>query len=214
MATATQVTYLFDPLCGWCYGASPMIGQLAARPDIALDFMPTGLFAGHGARPMDEHFAAYAWTNDQRIARLTGQPFSETYRHHVLGDRTRLLDSAPATLALIAVAGAAPDLMFTALKAIQAARYVEGRDITDIAVLSAVLATLNVPTLAASLVNPDEMLMHAYRSRLETARMEMRRFGAQGVPALIVGTGEGRRLMNANALFGSLDVLVESLKAI
>ena len=22
MAAATHITYLFDPLCGWCYGAS------------------------------------------------------------------------------------------------------------------------------------------------------------------------------------------------
>jgi putative protein-disulfide isomerase len=41
----------------------------------------------------------------------------------------------------------------------------------------------------------------------------MRRFGANGVPALIVGTDHGRRLVQASALFGSLDVLVDGLKA-
>jgi putative protein-disulfide isomerase len=41
----------------------------------------------------------------------------------------------------------------------------------------------------------------------------MRRFGANGVPALIVGTGDDRRLVQASALFGSLDVLVDGLKA-
>ena len=51
--------------------------------------------------------------------RLTGQPFSEAYRRDVLGDRTRLFDSGPATLALTAVALTAPDREFEALKAIQ-----------------------------------------------------------------------------------------------
>jgi putative protein-disulfide isomerase len=41
----------------------------------------------------------------------------------------------------------------------------------------------------------------------------MRRFGVDGVPALIVGEGEGRRLVRASALFGSIDVLVAGLRA-
>ena len=213
MAVTLKVTYLFDPLCGWCYGASAMLEQLVARPDFAIDLVATGLFAGDGARPMDDNFAAYAWTNDQRISRLSGQTFSEAYRHNVLGDRTRLFDSGPSTLALTAVALAAPDREFEALKAIQNARYVEGRDTTDIPVLSVVLRALNLPEIADRLANPDDVLMTAYRTRLEAARVEMRRFGANGVPALIVGAGSNRRILGASALFGSMEVLVEGLKA-
>src|SRR5256885_10329512 len=84
MADAAHITYLFDPLCGWCYGASPTLEGLAARPDFIIKLAPTGLFAGEGARPMDDGFAAYAWANDQRIARLTSQTFSEDYRRKVL----------------------------------------------------------------------------------------------------------------------------------
>ena len=93
----------FDPLCGWCYGAGPALERLAQLDDVTLDLMPTGLFAGEGARPMDAQFAAYAWQNDERIARLTGQPFSEIYCSRVLGHAGGMFDSAPATLGLIAV---------------------------------------------------------------------------------------------------------------
>jgi putative protein-disulfide isomerase len=213
MSAPIHVTYLFDPLCGWCYGAAALLEQLVARPDFAVELAPTGLFAGEGARPMDDGFAAYAWTNDQRISRLSGQPFSEAYRRDVLGDRTRLFDSGPATLALTAVALTAPDREFAALKAFQLVRYVEGRDSTDMSVLSDVLRAMNLPEVAARLATPDTALIVAYRARLEAARAEMRRFGANGVPALIVGTGHDRRLVQASALFGSLDVLVDGLKA-
>jgi putative protein-disulfide isomerase len=104
MSATTHITDLFDPLCGWCYGASAALENLAARPDFTIALAPTGLFSGAGGRPMDDGFAAYAWANDQRISRLTGQPFGEDYRRNVLGDRTRLFDSGPATLALTAVA--------------------------------------------------------------------------------------------------------------
>lgn len=213
MAAAIHVTYLFDPLCGWCYGASAMLDQLVARPDFAIELMATGLFAGDGARPMDDSFAAYAWANDQRISRLSGQPFSEAYRHNVLGDRTHLFDSCPSTLALTAVALAAPDREFEALKAIQKARYVEGRDITDFSLLAVMLRALNLPEIADRVADPDDVLIDAYRTRLKAARVEMRRFDANGVPALIVGAGDNRRIVGASALFGSVEVLVEGLKA-
>jgi putative protein-disulfide isomerase len=213
MAASTHITYLFDPLCGWCYGASAMLQKLIAQPDFTIELAPTGLFAGDGAKPMDNSFAAYAWENDQRISRLSGRRFSEDYRNKVLGDRTRLFDSGPATLALTAVAVTAPDREFDALKAIQNTRYVEGRDTTDISVLSHVLRSLNLHAAADRLATPDDALIAAYRNRTEAAREEMRRLGVNGVPMLIVGSGLNRRTASTNALLGSLENLIAGLKA-
>jgi putative protein-disulfide isomerase len=183
-----------------------------AGPDFAIDLAPTGLFAGVGARAMDDAFATYAWTNDQRISRLSGQPFSEVYRHDVLGDRTRLFDSGPATLALTAVSVVAPDREFEALKAIQRARYVHGRDITGVSVLSDVLRALGLNRAVDRLATSDDDLIATYRKRIDASREEMRCFHADGVPALIAGVGESRRLVAGNALFGSHEVLVARLK--
>ncbi len=41
-----RLIYLFDPLCGWCYGASPTLRQLAAREDFVVEVAPSGLFSG------------------------------------------------------------------------------------------------------------------------------------------------------------------------
>lgn len=38
-----ELVYLFDPLCGWCYGASPKISQLVKDSDFNVTFRPTGL---------------------------------------------------------------------------------------------------------------------------------------------------------------------------
>ena len=67
--------YLFDPLCGWCYGAAPTVSALLETSGLSIELLPTGLFAGEGARPMSDEFAAYAWSNDQRIE----QSLSATY---------------------------------------------------------------------------------------------------------------------------------------
>lgn len=66
-----KIYYLFDPLCGWCYGAKPALETVASQYPVELT--PTGLFFRSG-RVMDADFAQYAWGNDERIERLTGQP--------------------------------------------------------------------------------------------------------------------------------------------
>jgi putative protein-disulfide isomerase len=213
MTASISITYLHDPLCGWCYGASPLLDRLAALPDVALTMAPTGLFSGPGARPMDAGMAAHAWSNDQRIARLTGQPFSDAYRRQVLGDAARPFDSGPATLALTAVAEAAPGHERAALKAIQRARYVDAADITDVSVLTRLLAALDLPEAAARLAAPDAALLDAMRRRTAESQALMQAMGAQGVPALVVGRGADRRLMPASLLFGGADALLESLAA-
>ncbi len=213
MTDTTHITYLFDPLCGWCYGASAKLEQLAARSDIKLELLPTGLFAGAGARPMDANFASFAWANDQRIGKLSGQPFSEDYRSKVLGDHAVSINSGPATLALTAIALTNPDRELEALRAIQKARYVEGRDITDIAVLGDILRGLEQVSAAERLAAPDAELIAANQKRIASANTDMRKFGANGVPNLIVGAGEKRRLVTGGALFESLETLVKELKA-
>lgn len=211
-STSPAVTYLFDPLCGWCYGAAPMLGRLReARTAVRL--LPTGLFSGPGARPMDAGFAAYAWSNDQRIERLTGQRFTQAYRDKVLQAEGGLFDSGPATLALTAVALTEPKHEFAALAAIQAARYVEGRDITALVGLVAILKDAELEAAAGRLATQDEALLTANRARIGEGRSLMARLGAQGVPALVAEQHGRQRLIAANALFGSFDNLVSHLNA-
>jgi putative protein-disulfide isomerase len=203
--------YLFDPLCGWCYGASPAMSEVASAAGIQLELAPTGLFSGHGARAMDDSFASYAWSNDQRIERLTGQPFSESYRSQVLADRQQRFDSGPATVALTAVAMTAPQRELEALRAFQRARYVEGRDVTQSDTLIGLLASLGLDASAAMLANPSAALLEATRSRTEHARKLMREFGANGVPAFVLEANGQRRLLRVEALYENSRSLVEHL---
>lgn len=132
-----SLLYMYDPLCGWCYAATPGIARLRAA-GIAVDLLPTGLFCDPG-KTLTADFADYACRNDQRIAGMTGQVFTEAYRRRVLGRTGSAFDSTAATLALTAVAMHAPDREADALRVVQEARYMLGRDITDLAALGATL---------------------------------------------------------------------------
>lgn len=209
----TTVTYLFDPLCGWCYGASPAIQQLGQHATIQLELAPTGLFSG-GGRTMDAAFAEYAWSNDVRIAKLTGQRFTEDYRAQVLGKVGSRFDSATTTLALTAVALTEPARELEALKVLQEARYVQGLDTCAVPTVEKLLRDMGLGAAADRLMAGDAELLTANAARVHKAQGLMQRFGAQGVPALIVTDDNGTRMLRGDALYGSFDSLLGHIAAV
>lgn len=209
----TTVTYLFDPLCGWCYGASPTMQRLGQHNAIQLELAPTGLFAGSGGRIMDAAFADYAWSNDMRIEKLTGQRFTDAYRKNVLGKPGSRFDSAPATLALTAVSLSDPQREQEVLKVLQEARYLHALDTSTAPVVVRLLRDMGLGIAADRLAAADAELLAANAARIQKAQALMRALGAQGVPALAVTDDGGRRLLRGDALYGSFDGLLEQIEA-
>lgn len=209
----STLTYLFDPLCGWCYGASPVVQQLAQQPNIQLQLAPTGLFSGTGGRVMDAGFADYAWSNDLRIQKLTGQRFTEVYRTQVLGQPGIRFDSGAATLALTAVSLTEPQRELATLKLLQEARYVDGQNTSELASVIHILREHGLASAAELLQNGDEHLTTTNGTRVQQAQQHMRSHGAQGVPALVLSQGGKQRLLRGDLLFGHIDNLLSTIAA-
>lgn len=175
------LTLLFDPLCGWCYGAHPALAAVDAALAPAWTLLPTGLFAQ--PQSMTAQKAAYFWQNDQRIAELTGQVFSPAYREQVLADLATPFDSTLATQAWLHIVAAQPSAGLQALHRIQALRYMDGEAYTP-ASLSRVAATLGLDALAF-----QQALQGGWPAQAEAllgqARQLMHRHGLNGVPSLL-----------------------------
>ncbi len=207
------VTYLFDPLCGWCYGASPGIERLRRQPGVSVTLAPTGLFSGESARPMTPDFAAYAWANDQRIAALSGQTFTPDYCRNVLEAPQGRFDSGPATAALMAVRLTEPAREYDALALLQTARYVQGQDNASLQGVKAILTAGGFDAARRALEEQPDQIADLLALTLSSSRRLMRQIRAQGVPALAVtGTGAPRPL-DAGLLFQDFDALMEQINA-
>jgi putative protein-disulfide isomerase len=183
------LTVLYDPLCGWCYGAGPALRRLSEGAPAAVTFLATGLFSGAGARAMDARFADYAWENDRRIEQLTGQRFTTAYQQQVLGASGTKLDSGPATRAIVAAKqSGAPTI--DVLHAIQEARYVGGRDVTSPAVLAEILSEIGIAESAvARFLSADDALLAEVAAQAEEAARLLRAVDRRGVPTVIVNVG-------------------------
>lgn len=202
------IYYLFDSLCGWCYGASATLPKL--NEIYPLTLTPTGLFYQSG-RKMDADFARYAWGNDQRIEKLTGQPFSQAYLENVLqgqGD----FDSANSLLALTAVQQIAPEKEFATLAALQTARYVDGLDNADFTVIEQVLHKLNLSQAVPLLTEQSTRVVLA--QRLQFGQQLANHCGVQGVPQLIVEKGERLHIVPSQLLYGDVQELKDYLQGL
>lgn len=206
--------YLFDPLCGWCYGATPIVSDLIENQDISVELLPTGLFSGEGSRPMTDDFAAFAWSNDQRISRLIGQSFTERYKEMVLGDFHQFFDSGPATVTLTAVSLTNPQMEINALKAVQRARYVDGLDVTALDILAPILQTCGLEEASTLLLSRSDELLRANRRRVDRAQNLMRDLGANSVPTFIGASGEKHSLLNTIDAYSTPQALIKQLQAI
>lgn len=173
--------YLFDPLCGWCYAASRGIQALAKTHQV--DVFATGLFANTG-RIMDAAFAHHAWTNDTRIAQITGLPFSEEkYRHGILlqGGEFNSFNLSMACFLLNEHLPSAEWLpMFSQL---QKMRYVDGLDSSQIDVVKNGLTALGKNDLAARVGDDD--VAEKTKAWIYQGQVFAQQFCINGVPSLI-----------------------------
>ena len=184
-----KIKLFMDPLCGWCYAAAPEVKKLAETA--AIELIPTGLFSQAG-RTVTPEFARHAWSNDQRIAQLTGQVFSDSYRDNLLQEGMPF-NSFPIVLALTWVQQQAPDQELNAYHSIQTARYVDGQDNTQLPVLANILANLPLALSEAEILQAlqDGALVQQTEQRLAAGQAEARQFAVQGVPSVFAEAAQG-----------------------
>ena len=197
-----HLIYLYDPLCGWCYGAMPAIHGLADLGGCIVEPVPSGLFVAPG-KTLDAEMARHIEQADARIAAMSGQRFSELYKRKVLANPKLPFDSTAATEALTAVSQWNVRRELDALHALQRERFVAGRDISDRSVIAQALSKSlgdDAETWLQRLAHPA--LPGLTDKRVARAKKVMKAVGMHGVPALVWPSEQGMRLLPGQWLFG------------
>jgi len=178
----TTLHYIHDPLCGWCYGAAPLVR--AARDTLAVRAHGGGMMAGAARRRITPELRQFVMGHDQRIAQASGQPFGSGYFEGLLRDTTAVLDSAPPITAVLAadeLAGAGLDM----LASLQRAHYVEGQRIADPAVLTKLATELGMT--AEAFGSAFERLQgDATQAHIEQSRALLASVGGHGFPTFVL----------------------------
>ncbi|MFA6311973.1 MAG: DsbA family protein [Sterolibacterium sp.] len=183
MNTST-LHYIYDPLCGWCYGAAPLVK--AAREVLKVRPHGGGMMTGARRQAVTPQLREFVKQHDERIAQLSGQQFGQGYVDGLLRDTGVVLDSEPPTAAMLAaeaIAGRGLDM----LGQLQIAHYVEGWHIADRAILIKVAATLGLDP-ADFTEALGRQGGEAVQAHMQETRELMAQVGAQGFPTFVLET--------------------------
>ncbi|WP_333989312.1 DsbA family protein [Pseudomonas sp. S3(2024)] len=169
--------YIYDPLCGWCYGAKPLVQ--AAQQVLPVVAHAGGMMSGANRQQVSPQLRDYVMPHDRRIAEYTGQPFGEAYFEGLLRDHSAVFDSTPPIAAVMA-AESNDGRGLQMLGRLQTAHYVEGRRIADESVLFELARELGYTedTFAATFKSVDTT------AHVKASRELLAQLGGQGFPTL------------------------------
>jgi putative protein-disulfide isomerase len=172
--------YIYDPLCGWCYGAEPLVTAAATTDGVALRLHGGGLWPEPTTLP--DATRRYIQQADARIASMSGQPFGPAYLSGLLLDATMVLYSLPPIAAILAAQSIVPEKALPMLRAIQRAHYVEGRRVVEHNVLCDIAVECGLER------EQFEAALHKAPAErhIEDTRQLMHRVGSGGFPTFVL----------------------------
>ncbi|NBF07222.1 DsbA family protein [Pseudomonas sp. Fl4BN1] len=207
MSSAT-LHYIYDPLCGWCYGAKPLVQ--AAQAVVPVQAHAGGMMTGRNRQAVSSQLRDYVMPHDRRIAEYTGQPFGQAYFEGLLRDHSAVFDSAPpiaAVLAAEALGGRGLEL----LGRLQTAHYLEGRRIADRDVLLELAQALGFATVEFEAAF-DQVIGHELDEHIKASRALLAKVGGQGFPTLALERDGRYQLLDISSWLGKPEAFAEWLK--
>ena len=176
------IYYVYDPLCSWCYGFSPVMKKLKNSYDNEFNFevISGGMQSGDRKQPVSviRDYLKGAYKN---VTERTGVEFGDKFMK-VLDDGTRILDSIPPSIALSVIKELKPEETLNFAAIIQEAIYYDGMDWN--------LVEAYFPYLEKYNIDPDEFMKKFedpfYKEKtLEDFKLASN-FGVTGFPTVIL----------------------------
>ena len=100
-----RLTYVYDPLCGWCFGFVPALRQFEqANLDVQIEVIPGGLVTGDRVGPYGD-MLDYITSAAPRMTETTGQALGAAFFEMMRQEETPLSISAPPSLAALQMQG-------------------------------------------------------------------------------------------------------------
>lgn len=202
-AAADELRYFADPMCSWCWGFAPVVREVARQlpEQLPLRVISGGLRAGN-TRSLDESTRSQVLHHWHQVQAATGQQFD----FDGALPAGFIYDTEPACRAVSWVSRNAPDRSLDVLEALQQAFYAEGRDVTQVSVIQAILSELDLATLAQDLDFP------AARETAEQDFEETRAHGISGFPSVLLYRSKSQRSRIVSIGYQPLNDVLESLQ--
>jgi len=199
-----KIIYVFDALCGWCYGFSPVIKEFHEHYQSEFDFeiISGGLIVGSRIGPYGD-FATYIINAIPGLEQTTGVTVGEAYKQQLVSDHL-IQNSIPPAKALCYVKSLLPEKAFKFAHDLQLAKFYEGKDLNDVESYKDLIsdAGLSYEAFSEYFENNDDK---AYKEFEKAAA-----YGVSGYPAVILKIND--KTINLSRGYVNYKQLEEQLK--
>ncbi len=175
------VYYIYDVLCSWCYGFSPVIHKFYEEHKDEFEFrvMSGGMVLGEQEGPIGD-LPASIKDGFKRVSELSGRKFGDEF-YQMLEEGSAVLSSLPGALAMAAFRTYQPDNTIAFAKRMQEAIYQEGLE-------PSAAKTYGHCAEDFGMNSADFMKLMVDKDRLELVKQEfqiVKSWGIQGFPSLV-----------------------------
>lgn len=126
--------YCYDAYCGWCYGFSTVIKNIAAayKDKLELEVLSGGMMIGEEIMPI-EKIGPFIQTSYKRVEELTGIKFGKDFLWHIFNPQQSdwVMNSEKPAIALCIFKEYYPERQLEFATDLQYALNYEGRDLDD-----------------------------------------------------------------------------------
>ncbi len=126
-----EIIYVYDPLCGWCYGFSPVMKKIKERFGDSLTYSvyTGGLVLGERIGTVKDKFE-YVLDAYKQVEQTTGTMFGEGFKTNIIGNADEyVFSSVPPGKAFVILKELQPDNALNFAHDLQRAIYWDGKDI-------------------------------------------------------------------------------------
>ena len=206
------LVYCYDAYCGWCYGFSPLIKEIAIEYK---NMMHTEALSGGMILPDKPyhiiHTAQFVQKAYKNVEERTGIKFGEDYLWHVFhpDESDWFLDSMKPAVAMSIFKEYHPDQQAEFAADLQYAHHYEGRDLTDNEAYRHLLHKYEIPDdeFYTKLASED----YADKARYEFALVKQLR--VTGFPTVLIQTDETKFYLVARG-FTDYDTLKKNIQSV
>ncbi|WP_321960569.1 DsbA family protein [Paraburkholderia sp. J7] len=196
----TTLHYIYDPFCGWCFGAGPLLTEAREIEGLHVEPHSVGMLAGPRSKMMSPEWRDFVRPHEKRITAYSHVEFGAPYVNGTLEDPSVALDSGVPTAAMLAaekLSGRGLEM----LKRLQRAYYVEGLPISNREVILSLADELGYER--QSFVKAFEDALHVtLESHIEASNQLLSRLNARGFPAFALEIGGELEALPVGRYFG------------
>lgn len=184
--------YVMDPLCGWCYGFSPVMQRVydTYKEKAHFEVITGGMITGNEIGPIGA-IAPFLKKATAQVTQHTGAEFSPKFLDTILTEGTQILTSVEPSIAVQLCKTQKPDSIFSFLTALHKEIYINGLKTANINDYSRLFREMGFD---------ESRFMNDFKNKkfLTMAHQDFRKaesLGVESYPALLMRSKEGIKVI-------------------